>query len=346
MENLDRDRATHRGLRGPIHRTHAPRADLVEDPKLAAENFSMQKWVGGSHESVLIAELARCDENRQCPARSCPESAKPMDTSQYLRSELLSSAGFTHAFFTRRGGVSSGAFASLNLSLDVGDRPDDVAENRRRIADVLGVAEGRVYVPRQVHERGLLVVDGRAGAAEISTLPADAIISDGPGLACGVRTADCVPLLMACVETRRVAAVHAGWRGVVKEVARAAVEALVARGSRPERLLVAIGPHISPAAFEVGEEVARELRAASDVDGAVTVIAGQKPHAALGHILTAQLMALGVPSRHIEALSGCTFTDQHEFFSYRRDGKRSGRQLSAIVSPRSADDPVGTRDPG
>jgi polyphenol oxidase len=269
-----------------------------------------------------------------------------MDTSQYLRSELLSSAGFTHAFFTRRGGVSSGAFASLNLSLDVGDRPDDVAENQRRIARVLGVAEDRVYVPRQVHERGLVVVDGRASAAEIASQPADAVISDGPGLACGVRTADCVPLLMACVETRRVAAVHAGWRGVVKGVARAAIEALLARGSRPEHLLVAIGPHISAAAFEVGEDVARELRAASDMALGVTAIEGQRPHAALGQILRNQLVALGVPNGHIDAVPGCTFTDEHEFFSYRRDGKRSGRQLSAIVSQTSAEDHVGTGDPG
>jgi polyphenol oxidase len=241
-----------------------------------------------------------------------------MDTSQYLRSELLSSAGFTHAFFTRRGGVSSGVFSSLNLSLDVGDRPDDVAENRRRIARVLGVAEGRVYVPRQVHERGLVVVDGHVSAAELATLPADAVISDGPGLACGVRTADCVPLLMACVETRRVAAVHAGWRGVVKGVAGAAIEALLARGSRPEHLIVAIGPHISAAAFEVGEDVARELRAASDGALGVMAIEGQqKLHAALGQILHAQLVALGVPDRHIEAVPGCTFTDEREFFSYR-----------------------------
>jgi YfiH family protein len=255
-----------------------------------------------------------------------------MDTSQYLRSDLLSSAGFPHAFFTRRGGVSSGAFGSLNLSLDVGDLPDNVAENRRRVAGVLGIAPARIYVPRQVHDRGVVVVDGRANAGEIAGVPADAVISEGVGFACGVRTADCVPMLIACVETRRVAAVHAGWRGVVKEVARAAIDALRVRGSRPEHLLVAIGPHISHAAFEVGEDVARELRAASDAAFAVTATDGQKAHAALGRILNAQLVALGVPSAQIEELPGCTYTQSSEFFSYRRDGKHSGRQLSAIVS--------------
>jgi hypothetical protein len=255
-----------------------------------------------------------------------------MEIHHYLQSTLLSHAGFSHAFFTRRGGVSSGAFGALNLSLDVGDVPDNVVENRRRVARVLGIAEDRIYVPRQVHDRAVVVVDGGSSAGAIASISADAVISDAPGLACGVRTADCVPLLIGCVETRRVAAVHAGWRGVVKGVAGAAIDELRARGSRPEQLLVAIGPHISHSAFEIGDEVARELRAASDDASAVTALAGQKPHAALGRILIAQLLACGVPSAQIEALPGCTFTDRDAFFSYRRDGKHSGRQLSAIVS--------------
>jgi polyphenol oxidase len=255
-----------------------------------------------------------------------------MEIHDYLQSMLLSRAGFSHAFFTRRGGISSGAFGALNLSLDVGDLPENVAENRRRVARALGVAEDRIYVPRQVHDRGVVVVDGRASAAAIANVSADAVIADAPGLACGVRTADCVPLLIGCVETRRVAAVHAGWRGVVAGVAGAAIEELRARGSRPEHLLVALGPHISPSAFEVGDEVARELRAASHDPSAVTALDGQKPHAALGRILSAELVALGVPSANIEALPGCTFSDRDDFFSYRRDGKHSGRQLSAIVS--------------
>jgi polyphenol oxidase len=255
-----------------------------------------------------------------------------MDTSQYLRSELLSRAGFTHGFFTRRGGVSSGAFGTLNMSFDVGDRPEDVAENRRRVARALGVAEERLCVPRQVHGHDVVVLDGRASSTEVAKVPADAVVAEAAGFACGVRTADCVPLLIGCLETRRVAAVHAGWRGVVQGAARVAVEALGARGSRPAELLVAIGPHISVAAFEVGDEVAGALGAASDAAGAIRTSEGQKPHAALGSILTAQLVALGVPNAHIEQLPRCTFTDGAEFFSYRRDGKHSGRQLSAIVS--------------
>ena len=255
-----------------------------------------------------------------------------MDSSLYLRSELLGRAGFAHAFFTRRGGVSSGPFSFLNLSLVVGDDAEDVAENRRRAASVLGVASEAILVPRQVHDRGVVVVSGATPAPEVEATAADAIVSDGPGVACAVRTADCVPLLLADPETRRVAAVHAGWRGVVKGVVAATLDVLVAHGSRPERLLVAIGPHISRQAFEIGDEVAEQLEKASRARGAVLSQQGHKAHADLSAILTSQLEALGVPTRNVEIVPGCTFSDPGSFYSYRRDGRHSGRQLSAIVS--------------
>jgi polyphenol oxidase len=288
----------------------------------------MQEWVGGSHAFVLIAEVSGCDENRKIS----PHKAESMERSLYSRSELLTRAGFEHAFFTRRGGVSSGAYGSLNLSLDVGDRAEDVAENRRRVARALGVADDAVCVPRQVHGRGVILLDEHLTQAKVATLPADAVVSDGPGFACAVRTADCVPILLACPETRRVGAVHAGWRGVVQNVIGAAIEVFLARGSRPERLIAAIGPHISVAAFEVGDDVAEQLAGASRATQGVVVREGSRPHIALAPIVSAQLTELGVPAARIEVLPGCTFTDHEQFFSYRRDGQKSGRQLSAIVS--------------
>jgi YfiH family protein len=257
-----------------------------------------------------------------------------MDPSQYLRSELLSRAGFQHAFFTRLGGVSRGAYGSLNLSPDVGDRPEDVAENRFRVARMLGVAEAHLLVPRQVHGSDVAAVDERALAGEVARGAADAIIADVPGLACAVRTADCVPILIADRETRCVAAIHAGWRGVVNGVAITALSAFRARGSRPEHLLAAIGPHIGAAAFEVGREVAEQLATASRASAAVTSLTEPKAHADLARILVAQLEELGVPVANVEVLPGCTFLEPERFFSYRRDGKASGRQLSAIVSER------------
>jgi YfiH family protein len=288
----------------------------------------MQEWVGGSHAFVLIAELSGCDENRKI----APHKAEFMERSLYSSSELLTRAGFEHAFFTRRGGVSSGAYGSLNLSLDVGDRAEDVAENRRRVARALGVADDAVCVPRQVHGHSVMLLDEHATQAKVATLPADAVVSDGPGIACAVRTADCVPILLACPETRRVGAVHAGWRGVVQNVVGAALELFLARGSRPERLIAAIGPHISAAAFEVGDDVAHQLARASHAAQGVMTHEGGRPHIALARIVVAQLTELGVSADRVEVLPGCTFTDRDQFFSYRRDGQKSGRQLSAIVS--------------
>jgi polyphenol oxidase len=258
-----------------------------------------------------------------------------MDRRDYLQSALLDGEGFVHAFFTRRGGVSGGPFATLNLSLAVGDHPEHVTENLRQAARVLGLAASRVCVPRQVHGNSVLVLDGPDGALLEGT-PADASVSLEPTLACAVRTADCVPILLADRESGRVAAVHAGWRGVVGKVVRATVERMQALGSRPAALLAAIGPHISAQAFEVGEEVAAQLAAASPRSDVVVRGPGQKPHVALAAILRAQLLELGLASDAIEELPGCTYGDAERFFSYRRDGQRSGRMLSAIVpAPRA-----------
>lgn len=260
-----------------------------------------------------------------------------MDRSDYLQSERLLEAGFTHAFFTRRGGVSGGPFASLNLSPEVGDASEHVGENLRRAAALLGVLADRLYVTRQVHGAAVLVIDGMESAAAVAARPADASVSSAAHIACAVRTADCLPLLLADTETGRVAAVHAGWRGVAQNIAGACVAQMAALGSRPEALLAAIGPHVSVAAFEIGEEVARELERAPGASGAISRRAGQKPHADLARIVQAQLARAGVSSHHIERVVGCTVTDEHSFYSYRRQGAVSGRMLSAIVPRRGLD---------
>lgn len=249
-----------------------------------------------------------------------------------IRSELLTRAGFTHAFFTRRGGVSEGAFGSLNASPDVGDGAEHVTENLRRIARVLGVAPADLYVPRQVHGRGVLVLGAKQASGVVAATPADAIVTSEPAFACAVRTADCVPILLGDPESGRVAAVHAGWRGVAQDIAQATVEVMTRLGCRAAALRAAIGPHISVDAFEVGDDVARELARASGAADVIQTAAGHKARADLGKILVAQLVAAGLAPSHVERLPGCTYRDAARFYSYRRDGQRSGRMLSAIVS--------------
>jgi len=255
-----------------------------------------------------------------------------MDAQDYLQSGLLTRAGFVHAFFTRRGGISEGAFQSLNLSPEVGDRADHVRENLRRAAHTLGLPPERLYVPRQVHGNAVLVLDRGHGPGVVAAATADAIVSGEPQLGCAVRTADCVPILLADRESGRVAAIHAGWRGVVSHVVAATLERMLMLGSQPQALLGVIGPHISASAFEVGEDVAAQLASASSASQVVQRARGKKPYVELAKIVSAQLVDAGLDPTQIEQIPGCTHGDAAWFFSHRRDGSASGRMLSAIVS--------------
>jgi copper oxidase (laccase) domain-containing protein len=132
-----------------------------------------------------------------------------------------------------------------------------------------------------------------------------------------------------------VVAIHAGWRGIVRGVVEAGIATLRELGSQPSETIAAIGPHIRERAFEVSEDVARELEAASPVGGVVDRGLA-KPHVSLARIVRGKLQALGVPADAIDDVGGCTLTEADRFFSFRRDGKIGGRLLSAIV-PRGSD---------
>jgi YfiH family protein len=236
-----------------------------------------------------------------------------------LRSELLSKAGFRHGFSLRTGGVSEGPFVSLNLGRSVGDDPAHVRENMRRFVQAIEIPE--LYEASQVHGREVVRVDGRS-IDEVRAIEADALVSADHAV--GVRTADCIPILIG--DTRgKVAAVHAGWRGVVARVLDAALDEL---GSDPDDLVVAIGPHIRARSFEVGADVAAQIAAVAH--GEDVVIEGERPRVDLTRALVAQLRARGVTK--IDDVGGCTLAEPDRFFSYRRDGQRSGRHLAAIAS--------------
>src|SRR5690606_25924231 len=164
--------------------------------------------------------------------------------------------------FTRHGGVSEGPFASLNFSSASGDEPRNVAENLRRGARGLQVDPSKVYFLEQVHGVDVHVLTGDEDREDVLRTRGDALVSQRPGIACGVRTADCVPVLLACPTTGWVGAVHAGWRGAVAGIVGRTVEVLRQKGARGP-LLAAIGPHISVNAFEVSEDVAEAIQAAA-----------------------------------------------------------------------------------
>ena len=255
-----------------------------------------------------------------------------------VTSALLRAAGFAHGFSLRGGGLSEGAFASLNLDVHVGDDPARVQENHRRFAAAVGYEPERRFEVTQVH--GARCVEVREGdePAALRALEADALVSGVAGVALGVRTADCVPVLLADPRSGAVAAAHAGWRGAVAGVVPRAVDLLRDRfGVDPVTLYCAIGPYIRPDAFEIGEEVAAEIDAAAARCGAASAVrrssvAGAKPHADLAALLTAQLVALGVPPAHIDDTGGCTFAEPDRFYSHRRDQGHTGRHFAVIVA--------------
>lgn len=216
----------------------------------------------------------------------------------------------------------------------MGDEPDHVDENLRRAGLLLGVEPTRVLYLSQVHGREARFYRHAEERRHLITLEGDALGGSDPSSAYGVRSADCVPILLADADSGAVMAVHAGWRGVVAGVVEAGVACLRKNIAGDGQLLAAIGPHISRAAFEVSTEVAAELAAVCPVTGAVERADNAKPHVDLRFIVTQKLLELGLTEAHVDQVGGCTFLDATQYFSFRRDGKRSGRHLSAIV-PRS-----------
>jgi YfiH family protein len=166
---------------------------------------------------------------------------------------------------TRDGGVSSGEYATLNLSFGVGDRPQDVLENRRRAAAALGAGLGDLVFGSQVHGAVARVVTradrGRGAAvADAGVGEADALVTGDPGIVLGAVVADCVPILLYDPRAHVVACVHAGWRGTVARVTGAALGAMARLGTLPADVIAGIGPAIGPDRYQVGEEVAQAVR--------------------------------------------------------------------------------------
>ncbi len=220
--------------------------------------------------------------------------------------------------------MSAAPFDSLNSSGEVGDRPEAVRENLARLAAAAGVSSARLVSVKQVH--GDVVVEAaqvRAGTE------ADAVWTDAPGTAVGVRTADCLPILIEDPRGR-VAAVHAGWRGVIAEITARTIEGLVARGARVAELRVAIGPCIQRCCFEVDGDLPERFAGAFGDAVVLAAQGGAKPHLDLPRAVVTTLARLGVPAAHVAVLPQCTRCDAR-FFSHRRDRGVTGRHLSFIT---------------
>lgn len=252
-------------------------------------------------------------------------SASGTDTAtamHLLRARLLSD--FPHGFTTRSGGVSPPPWDALNLGGLVGDAPERVEENWRRLEAETGLRFARV---RQVH--GARVVHPRAPGPPVEE--ADGVISTERGLAACVSVADCVPVLIADPRTGAVAAVHAGWRGTFARAAEAGVRALAASAAAPpERLLAAIGPSIGRCCYEVSPELAEQFTAGM---GPVISRGSAGPHLDLWEANRRVLVEAGLREDAVEVVGKCTSCEPGLFFSHRRDRGRTGRQVAFIAPP-------------
>lgn len=241
-------------------------------------------------------------------------------------------AGLAHGFFGRKGGVSPGLYASLNCGPGSRDNPECVMKNRRRALAALSAGNSRLVTLHQIHSAEALVV---REAWERDPAPrADAMATDVPGLALGILTADCAPVLLADAEAHVIGAAHAGWKGALAGVVESAVAAMARLGARPERIVAAIGPCISQSAYEVGEEFHSRVCAADPDNVRFFVLADRSAHHRfdLRGFVRARLAAAGVGD--VADLALCTYAQDSAFFSFRRATHRSepdyGRQISAI----------------
>jgi YfiH family protein len=257
-----------------------------------------------------------------------------MSSAEYLTTAALAAVtGLRHGFFTRRGGVSEGPWAALNCSLSGQDDPERVRENRRRAADAIGLPAVALHGLSQVHGIAVAEVDA-AGWREGDGPRADAMVTRRPGVALGIVTADCAPILFAEPEAGVIGAAHAGWRGAVDGVIEATIEAMLRLGARRERMLAAVGPCIGQASYEVGPDL-REAVLARDSGDARHFAPGRREDRwqfDLAGYCAARLRAARVAA--VETADTDTLANEGRFFSHRRrtlaGGGPIGHQLSAI----------------
>ena len=246
---------------------------------------------------------------------------------------LNDAAGIRHAFFTREGGTSEGIFASLNCGFGSGDNPERVAENRARAMAALGVPADRLVTCYQVHSPDVVVVETPWRRED--NPKADALVTNRRGVALGILTADCTPVLFADPESGIIGAAHAGWRGALGGVLDATVAAMVKFGAVPARIRAGVGPCIAQRSYEVGPEFPAPFLADEPASADLFAPARREGHSMfdLGSYVERRLRRAGIVT--IQRAPCDTVAEETRFFSYRRaclkGEKDYGRGLSAIV---------------
>lgn len=250
-----------------------------------------------------------------------------------LGSALRNLDSVGHAFFTRTGGVSTGVYSSLNCSHGSRDERDAIIENRRRAMARLGLPAHVLVTCRQVH--GVKIINLNGKMDPVRSVEADGLVTNQRGIALGVLTADCAPIILADVNAGVIGSIHAGWRGALAGVIEAGIKSMVGLGADIASIKASIGPCIGPSSYEVGSEFARRF-----VKESRRVEIFFKPALRPGHYffdlsgyVKMRLAACGL--RGIDRCPEDTYLDADRFFSFRRSQHAGqadyGRVLSAVV---------------
>tara|TARA_R110000782_G_scaffold7186_7_gene24337 strand:+ start:696 stop:1484 length:789 start_codon:yes stop_codon:yes gene_type:complete len=246
---------------------------------------------------------------------------------------LAEQAGVAHGFFTRRGGVSGGIYAGLNCGQGSKDTPEHVRENKRRVMAAMGLKADDLALVHQVHSPDVWTADAPRDRTAMEK--ADALVSRRKGLALGILTADCAPVLFADGASGVVAAAHAGWRGAMFGVLENTVARMEAEGAQRAGIHAALGPCIRQESYEVGQDM-KDAFAVRHADHSKYFAGGDRPghyQFDLAGFIMDRLAALNLASTHDVGLD--TYVDADRFFSYRRATHQGeadyGRELAVVA---------------
>lgn len=279
----------------------------------------------GHRTQLRLDESARRDNKALMPVENAP---------QPLSSPLLESAagsGIRHGYFTRVGGVSQGIYRGLNIGTGSSDDQTLVSENRRRVAEWMGVAPTHLLTAFQIHSPDAIVAREPFPGERPK---ADAIVTDRPGIAVCASSADCGPVLFADPNRRVIGAAHAGWKGALTGVLESTIAAMEKLGARRDGIVAVLGPSISATNYEVGPEFVARFVAAEPGNERYFAASARPGHSMfdLNAYTVDRLARAGVTAA---ALGRCTYAEEELFYSYRRTTHRRepdyGRQISAIV---------------
>ncbi|HRU63753.1 MAG TPA: peptidoglycan editing factor PgeF [Paludibacteraceae bacterium] len=240
-------------------------------------------------------------------------------------------------FTTRKGGYSYGNYATFNLSPFVGDKPQHVAQNLNKLAEILSLPTDKIFFPHQNHGKFIHKIDETflqltPEEQKNHLANVDGLYTNLKNVCISVTTADCVPLLFYDPVKKAVAVAHAGWRGTVQQIAAKMVATLVRKyGCSPKNIRVVMGPAISEQKYEVGKEILLTFIIAGFETSEIFIQQENKIFLNLWKANEMILLGSGVLKSNIEIKELCTFTNSSDFFSARRDGAYCGRMLNGII---------------